>query len=235
MIRSLVVSVASHPPRFHMLKPALVALLSQERKPDAVVLWLAPEERRELPDEVAQLPGLTIGACENLRSYKKLVPALAAYPDAHILTGDDDQVYPPSWTRSFVSAYRGDDEILIMRGKRVGWDLDGPDIYENWPKATPGETSPGLFPTSCRGMLVPPGVLCPEFYDMARARALAPNNDDIWWYWMACRSALTFRVIAGDRIEHLPTYRDGLYRQFNRNGGNDRQIAAMTEAYGRPE
>jgi hypothetical protein len=234
MITSLVVSVASHPPRFHMLKPALVAMLSQDVKPAAVVLWLSEDEQRELPEDVRALPGLTIGTCANLRSYKKLVPALAAYPDSHILTGDDDKMYPPTWTRDFVTAYRSDREILLMRGKRVAY-VDG-DLapYESWPKVPAGETSPDLFPTSSRGMLVAPGVLCPDFHNMEIAQRLAPHNDDLWWYWMGRRSGLAFRVIAGDPPEHLPTYKNGLFHQFNRNGGNDRQIAALTAVYGVP-
>jgi hypothetical protein len=90
-------------------------------------------------------------------------------------------------------------------------------------------------------MLVPPGAfsghnpaLVAEVMDMERARQLAPMNDDIWWYWMGLRAGSTFRVIDGDPIRDLPTGKDGLWSQHNRDGGNDRQIAAMVEAFGMP-
>jgi hypothetical protein len=83
-------------------------------------------------------------------------------------------------------------------------------------------------------MLVSPSAMAPEIMDMARAQQLAPMNDDIWWYWMGLRAGSTFRVIPGDPIRDLPTGQDGLWSQHNRDGGNDKQIAAMIEAYGMP-
>jgi hypothetical protein len=78
------------------------------------------------------------------------------------------------------------------------------------------------------------GAMAPEVMDMAKAQQLAPMNDDIWWYWMGLRGGSTFRVIDGDLIRDLPTGQNGLWSQHNRDGGNDRQIAAMIEAFGLP-
>lgn len=232
----LVVSLTSHPPRYGMLKHALQSILDQDMRPDETVLWLARHEFAELPSDILRMDGLTIRQCEDIRSYKKLIPALREYPGAFVLTADDDLVYPRTWVRSFCDAYRSDREIMLRRGRRIGTHEDGAlSPYNRWPIAHPNEPGPvGAFPTSCHGMLVPPGSMHPEVMDMDKAQLLAPMNDDIWWYWMGLRGGSTFRVIDGDPIHDLPTGADGLWSQHNRDGGNDRQIAAMLEAYGLP-
>jgi hypothetical protein len=237
----LIVSLTSHPPRFPMLRQALDSLLDQDMRPDAVVLWLARHEFASLPSDILRLDGLTIRQCDDLRSYKKLIPALEAYPGAFVLTADDDLVYPRTWVRSFVEEHvRGN--ILLRRARAVGvgggsaHDLRGDFLtsYNTWPIAPSGAEGTHVFPTSCHGMFVPPDATAPEIMDMERARQLAPMNDDIWWYWMGLRAGSTFRVIDGDPIRDLPTGKDGLWSQHNRDGGNDRQIAAMVEAFGMP-
>lgn len=238
----LIVSLTSHPPRFSMLRQALDSLLAQDMKPDAVVLWLARSEFANLPSDILRLDGLTIRQCEDLRSYKKLIPALREYPGAFVLTADDDLMYPRTWVRSFVEASRWPvKEILLRRARKMSFvHGPAPSAYNSWPLAhalleqNALPALPNLFPTSCHGMLVPPGAMYQAVADMAGAQALAPMNDDIWWYWMGLLGGSTFRVIGGDPIEDLPTGADGLWSQHNRDGGNDRQIAAMIEAYGMP-
>lgn len=233
----LVVSLTSHPPRFPMLGQALRSILDQDMRPDVTVLWLARSEFAALPSDILRMDGLTIRQCEDIRSYKKLIPALEHYPGAYILTADDDLVYPRSWVRSFVEAYQGPKEILLRRGRGMVRKEGLPELrsYNEWPIVGAGHGNrPGIFPTSCHGMLVHQYAFRPEVMDMERAKQLAPMNDDIWWYWMGLRGGSTFRVIPGDPIRDLPTGQDGLWSQHNRDGGNDKQIAAMVEAYGLP-
>jgi hypothetical protein len=61
-----------------------------------------------LPERVRRLGrhSLTIRACDDLWPHKKLVPALEAYPDAFILTADDDVIYSRGWVSAFVADYR---------------------------------------------------------------------------------------------------------------------------------
>jgi hypothetical protein len=74
-------------------------LLNQSHKADKVILWLAEEEfpnkEKGLPRELIQLikSGLTISWCRDIKSYKKLIPALEKYPKSIIVTADDDLYY----------------------------------------------------------------------------------------------------------------------------------------------
>ncbi len=58
-----------------------------------------PRRRSRPPPAVIRLRayGLEIRFCENLRSYKKIVPALQEYPDAILVTADDDWLYTQDW------------------------------------------------------------------------------------------------------------------------------------------
>src|SRR5690606_26871059 len=103
------------------LHHALASLLNQDMAPDAVVLWLARHELAALPADILRMEGLTVRQCDDLRSYKKLIPALEHYPDAFVVTADDDLVYPRSWLRGLVEAYRGPKEIMLRRGRLIKW------------------------------------------------------------------------------------------------------------------
>src|SRR5579864_6248399 len=89
---TLVVSLTSYPPRFPTVALTLRCLLTQSIKPDHVILWIAHADEARLPPEVLALRalGLEIRSTEDLRSFKKIVPALRDFPDAFIVTADDD-------------------------------------------------------------------------------------------------------------------------------------------------
>ncbi len=110
----LVVSLTSYPPRFATLGLTLRSLLLQDVRPDVLVLWVSVADRKLLPRSVTSLQqfGLVISECEDVKSYNKIIPALKAYPDAFIITADDDMRYPEGWLPQFVNEYRRPDEIL---------------------------------------------------------------------------------------------------------------------------
>ena len=84
--RPLIVSLTSYPARYKILPLTLKCLLSQTVRPDEVVLWIAHEDRDLLTKEITSLQrfGLTIRFCSDLRSFKKIIPALRTYPDCYI-------------------------------------------------------------------------------------------------------------------------------------------------------
>ncbi len=77
----LIVSLTSYPPRFRTLDLTLRCLLTQTVRPDRVILWIAEADMAKLPPAVVALVeyGLDIRACKDTRSYKKIIPALAAF------------------------------------------------------------------------------------------------------------------------------------------------------------
>jgi hypothetical protein len=182
----LIISLTSHPPRFPTLGLTLRSLLQQDVKPDALVLWLSPAELARLPRSIRRLKrhGLTIAVCEDLKSYKKIIPALSAYPNAFIVTADDDVHYPKGWLRRFVEEYHNSSEILCQRARRLTMAGGRFAPYDSWP-ILKTESSAGVFPTGLGGVLYPPGALHKDACNTADFMRLSPKGDDLWLYWAA--------------------------------------------------
>jgi len=235
----LVVSLTSYPPRFPALDLTLRTLLSQDMRADAVVLWLAVGDAALLPPLVTNLVqyGLMIRECEDAKSFNKLVPTLAAYPDAFIITADDDTNYPPGWLGRFVSEYRSPDEILCQNARRIVLGVDDrPAPYEQWRFIKRPESGPTVFPLGNSGILYPPRSLSPETSNRAAFMDLCPHADDVWFFWMGARQGSTHRLIArqGRPTAWLGSASEVCLWDKNKDGGNDRQIAALLAAYGMP-
>src|ERR1700690_1105707 len=79
---ALIVSLTSIPRRFGSLHFTLRCLLDQTVAADAVILWLSAEDLDRLPASVTSLgaSGLTIRTAPDTGSYRKIMPALSAYP-----------------------------------------------------------------------------------------------------------------------------------------------------------
>ena len=45
---------------------------------------------------------------EDIRSYKKLIPALKNFPTDVIITADDDVIYPEDWAERLLKSYATD-------------------------------------------------------------------------------------------------------------------------------
>ncbi len=237
-------NLTSHPPRFGLLAPTLRSLLLQDTAPDRVTLWLHAPDLALLPEPVRVLErdeGLRIRTVSrDLRSYKKLVPALEQEPEAWHVTADDDIYYRPDWLGTLLDASRGTPaSLLCWRAHLVTDTREGVlRPYRKWrPKTEMRGPDPRLFPTSGAGVLFPPGSLDRRVVDRDLAMALAPTADDLWWYWMARLSGTEVRRV-GDNprlITWEGAREDSLWRTNKREEvGNDAQIEALLEHFGNP-
>lgn len=131
----VIVSLTSYDLRINEAKYAIYSLLNQSFPPDKLILWLDedsfPRREKDLPRDLLELRdfGLTIDWCENLRSYKKLIPALEKYPDDIIVTADDDIFYRPDWLKILYDAHlKEPDCVVAHRAHRIRLDAQG-NIY----------------------------------------------------------------------------------------------------------
>jgi len=74
----LIISLTSYPARFSKLPLTLKCLLSQNMAADRIILWIAHQDKSALTPAILELQnaGLEIEYCDNLRSYKKIIPTL---------------------------------------------------------------------------------------------------------------------------------------------------------------
>ena len=238
----VIVTLTSFPPRFPMLSKTLKSLLDQQTAADRVVLWLAHEDLEKLPQSVLALRehGLEVRGCKDTRSYKKLIPALAEWPDATLVTADDDVYYPHDWLSGLIATAKlHPDAVIGMRAHMAKVTDDGAlNSYAQWELATsanaPRKTNECLFPTGVGGILYPPGSLHPDVCDEKQFMSLCPNGDDIWFYWMARKAGTKHRRTDAwfDIVEWPTDDRISLSDENYLGDGNDRQIKAMEQALG---
>lgn len=245
----IIVSLTSYPARIAEVEIVIRSILCQEILPDIIVLWLAgnqfPDRERNLPRGLLKLQayGLKIEWCDDLRSYKKLVPAVEHYPQDVIVTADDDAFYPRNWLKLLLESYRRHPNcISCHRGSRVELDDVGRILpYTSWETATP-DLGPSFFnfPTGVGGVLYPPGLLHERLTCREMFMSLAPTTDDIWFWGMALLRG-TKIVVAEDHIsefEEINQYRqrypnaNALFYENCYGGKNDQNLAELVNALG---
>jgi hypothetical protein len=218
----------------------LRSLLLQSVRPDRLILWIAHADIPLLPDPVRELEtfGLEIRQCDDLKSYKKLIPALKCFPHAFIVTADDDLYYPPNWLRVLAQGFRAEEPaILARRAVRLKRAAQGLAPFKEWTHdVQDGRArlpSNDLMPETGGGALYPAGSLSQEVTDRALFERLAPTGDDLWFYWCARLAGTQVRKI-GDSlvVTGWSGSEDSALWNENQFGQNDRMIRALQEEFG---
>lgn len=246
--RDVVVSMTSIPWRFDKLHSVLMSLLWQTVRPDRVVLWLSEYNQKgekvidpgNLPANLRRMQrkGVEIAFVDDIRSYRKLLPSLERYPDAIIITVDDDTFYPRNWLEKLLAAHRDHPEAVVCyRGTRMLVEEDKLSPYIQWPEFTErNKPSYLLFAQGCEGILYPPGSLHPEVHNREVFMDLSPTADDVWFKAMALYNGVPHVKIT-ERHEDFPrtwgSQAEGqsLHHVNNTLGHNDRQVAAVFSRY----
>ncbi len=201
-----IVSLTSYPRRIGTLSEVIKTLLVQTMKPDLLILWLGEEEfpgrEADLPADLLELTGygLTIRWCRDIKSYKKLIPTLRLYPDAVIVTTDDDLYYHPKMLERLYRSYEKEPNCIhCHRATKMYMEdgafkalLGGYDIYEH-PSYLNKLTGVG-------GVLYPPNILHPDVMKEDLFMTLAPTNDDVWFWLMGVRMGIRCRVVDGSFV-----------------------------------
>lgn len=247
--QKLIVSLTSFPERTPEIHFTIYSLLTQDLKPDEVILWLAKEQYPngldDLPEILLNLQqwGLSIKWCEDLRSYKKLLPTLQEYPDDVIVIVDDDVFYPRDFLKKLYHEHLKDPKTVIgHRLHRITLDKEGKPLpYKEWRKNTT-QTKPSYrnFLTGCGGILYPPHVLYKDIDNVSLIRELAPYADDIWFWAMSVLNNTKIKTFSGRYRKVLLVNPEREMRQTDEltltkiniaNGGNDKQMAAILKHY----
>lgn len=190
----IIISLTSFPQRMYDIHYTLYSLLNQSFKPYSVVLWLAesqfPHKEKDLPQKVLSLKenGLEIRWCEDLGSYKKLLPSLKMYPDDIIVTADDDIYYPEHWLKELYESHlKYPNEIISCRARKILLSSENELAkYADWDVFT-HESKPSYFnfATNGAGSLIPPNSYDKKILDYALAKNICSTTDDIWFWAMS--------------------------------------------------
>lgn len=238
--QKITVSLTSFPEAIPYAVQAIRSVLRGSLLPDRVVLYL---DSQKFPGEVlpealealkAESPIFEVRFDPaEIRSYKKLIPALRDFPEDIIVTVDDDIFYHCNMLRDLVRMHRRMPEAIIAhRVRKISMDRP----YNKWRKYKwydflfrrihAGYTN---LQTGVGGVLYPPHSLDESMLDAGLFTRIAPTADDIW-FWAAA-------VAKGTKVAPVPFGRrkpqelgkpDGLsLRIVNFRSGVDRNSAMM--------
>lgn len=191
----VIISLTSFPAAIKFVTPTIKSLLAGSVLPDKIVLYLTYSQFGEegVPKDLLELAeGSAVFEIRNydrdIRSYRKLIPALRDFPQAVIVTVDDDVAYHKDMLRDLLRLHAGyPDAVLAHRAKRVKpgkpyrkwskfrwYDFIFKKIHEGY----------GNMQTGVGGVLYPPGALRKDMLDEELFTTIAPTTDDIW-FWAA--------------------------------------------------
>lgn len=193
--QQVVVSMTSFPPAIPYAIQAVRSILNMSVLPDKLILYLTfaqfdecgiPEELKSLADEnpVFEIRNYDL----DIRSYRKLIPALADFPEAIIVTVDDDVYYHKHMLRDLLDLHsQFPHAVLAHRAKKI----KAGQPYRKWKKYRWYDfvfkrihNSFANLQTGVGGVLYPPHSLREDMLDVELFTKIAPTTDDIW-FWAA--------------------------------------------------
>lgn len=184
---NIIVSLTTFGSRINEVYLAIESIMQGTVKPNKIILWLSKEEFEDtqLPSllQKQKSRGLTVEYCDDIKSYKKIVPTMLAYPDSCVITIDDDLMYEYDLVENLIHAHnKFPDKICSCRMHTVVADKRGhPTSYLKWEKeSSPINVSNKNFLTSGGGTLFPPHCFEDSFFNDKLFMALCPYADDIW-------------------------------------------------------
>lgn len=197
----IIVSITTYGKRIYDVHLTIESIMEQTMKANRIILWLDYSfENKPLPNAIRLLQerGLEIMYCKDIRSYKKLIPALKAFPEDVIITFDDDVIYEFDLLEKFILSYKENPSFIYCgRMHKMQFDKKGCLLpYSQW-KWNQNEVEASLlnFPTGVGGILYPPQSLDDEVFNESVFMDICKYADDIWFKAMAIKKGtLTKKV-----------------------------------------
>lgn len=247
--QEVIVSLTTFGKRIHDVALTIESIMQGSIRPNRIILWLDYSfEGKQLPISLQRQidRGLEICYCDDLRSYKKLIPTLKKYPEAVIITIDDDLIYVRDLVENLLCSYKEQpDMIHACRMHRITFKKDGSlDYYLKWQwQVNDDENTPLNFFTSGAGTLFPPHCLDNEVFDQNVFLDICKYADDVWFNAMALKKGTLVKKVfthdnkGRDYIENMSVQDVGLLNinyantKSNQPSMNDIQFKAVLEKY----
>ena len=248
----VIISLTTFGDRINTVYKTIESLMMQTMKPKKIVLWVADNELvmnggggKSIMLNCFEKRGLEILTCEDIRSYKKLIPTLNRYPDSVVITVDDDVIYPVTLVEELVKTHKlFPDCVVFNYGKEIVLSKGLPDNYSKW-KYVKKHTEPShqYIGVGVGGILYPPNCFISDVVSREKFEKLAPYADDIWFKMMALLNGTKY---IENQFRHIGSPKDFLKRYITiedeqteklatvnvLNYGNDKQLNNVLSEYG---
>jgi glycosyltransferase involved in cell wall biosynthesis len=242
--KKIIISLTTYSSRIHTVNKVVESLLKQTILVDKIILWLDEDEfiMASLPVQLTDLLSdvFEIKFCQNFKSYKKIIPTLELYPEATIITFDDDINYPDNQVEKLLLAhFKNPIDIIANVARNITIKGGKLQPYKTWSHTSQDQTGRArthFLPIGVGGVLYPQGSLSNEVMNAEQFLKLAPHGDDLW---LKCMSLLNGRKVVptGAGYDLLPRQIDGtkeigLWQQVNKNtDSNFEQLTNICNAY----
>ena len=238
--QTVIVSMTSFPAAIPYAVQAVRSILDGSVLPDKLVLYLTFSQfgQKGVPEELLELatsnPIFEIRDYNrDIRSYRKLVPALKDFPDSVIVTVDDDVAYHRDMLKDLLRLHKEiPGAVLAHRAKR----MKPGQPYRTWKKYrwydfVLKRIHSGFLniQTGVGGVLYPPHSLKEEMIDEELFTKIAPTTDDIW-FWAAAVAAGTPVVpvpFGHNKPKSVGKPRELSLKTTNFKSGEDKNAAAL--------
>ena len=191
-----IISLTTFPKRIDRVWLTIESILRQEVKTNKLIIWLYEGEfngKKSLPKYLLQQEkrGLEIRFVkENLMPHKKYYYAMKEFPDANIITIDDDTFYPPDLVRKLKSTHINHPKsVCSVISRKINSKNTQLLSYSTW-KYAKLNTRPRkyLLPIGVGSVLYPIGSLNKEVFNKEKLKALALTADDLWLKIMSLKN-----------------------------------------------
>lgn len=239
----IIISLTTYNKRIYDVHLVIESLFRQTMQPKKIILWLAEDEFNEnnIPIILKKLKqkGLEIKFCQDLKSYKKLIPTLQLYWNEPIITVDDDIIYPFDFIENLYKKYKKDaHKIYFYIGHKIKIKDKRVLSYKKWEFNYQGlEERIDTLPTGVGGILYPPNSLNKEVLNINKFMKLAPTADDIWFKAMSllngtyCQKIYIPEEFLNKFIRINRSQDIGLFKINVGNNKNDIQFKNVFEEY----
>lgn len=240
--RKIIVSLTTYNKRIYDVYLTIESLFNQTVKADKIVLWLAEDEFdfENIPLTLKQQMerGLEINFVKDIKSYKKIIPALKKYSEDFIITIDDDIFYANDMIENLFRTYKKEPESIICyraHGIRISKNHLKP--YKKWKHEVNKNFEGQLFLTSGGGTLFFPGSFDEEVFNEKIFMKDCPNADDIWINAMLIKNKKRIKMVDDLRrwkevVVINPQIQDiGLYKNNYKKNENDIQLDKVFKRY----
>lgn len=237
----IIVSLTTYEPRLYEVYLAIESIMQQTMKANRIVLWLSESLENIVLPYTLQLQmkrGLEVKYCKDIRSYKKLIPALHAYPNEVIITIDDDAMYQIDVIEKLVTSYIQEPSFIYFnRGRRIDLQDGKLSPYLTWKRCRDTNVSALNFPTGVGGILYPPHIFNNEVFNENVFMDISPYSDDVWFKAMAlyndklCKKVYTHNKSGDDFLCNLNVQDCALSHINNEQRQNDIQLKNVFEKY----
>ncbi len=183
----IIVSMTTIPSRLDTLPLMLKCMFNQSLMPDRIILWITDKinDRSELlstlHDEIQA--GLEVRFVEDVRVHTKYYYAMLEYPEAIIITVDDDIIYPENLIQRLYCCHQTHPKCVVAaRAHEITTTNETILPYRQWNMLAPGTANKSnkLLATGVGGVLYPPHTLYTDWKDTSLFLKLCPTADDIW-------------------------------------------------------